>query len=63
MARKRTRKYQVRLTEDQVATIEKMLKDRNVSSTIIDRGRMLLLLDEHHGERYSHEQVAAIWRG
>jgi transposase len=60
MARKRTRKYQVRLTEDQVTTIEKMLKDRKVSNTIIDRGRLLLLLDENHGERYSHVQVADI---
>jgi transposase len=58
MARKRTRKYQVRLTQAQVVTIERMLKERSVSNTIIDRGRLLLLLDENHGERYSHEQVA-----
>ncbi|MCH3916761.1 MAG: hypothetical protein LKE40_04735 [Spirochaetia bacterium] len=58
MARKRTRKYQVRLTDDQVTTIGKMLKGRKVSNTIIARGRQLLLLDENHGERYSHEQVA-----
>jgi transposase len=58
MARKRTRKYQVKLTQAQVVTIEKMLKERRVSNTIIDRGRLLLLLDENHGERYSHEQVA-----
>lgn len=59
-ARKQTRKYQVGLTENQVATIEKMFKDRKVSSTIIDRRRLLLLLDENHRERYSHAQVAAI---
>jgi transposase len=58
MARKRTRKYQVRLTDDQVTTIGKMLKERKASNTIIARGRLLLLLDENHGERYSHEQVA-----
>jgi transposase len=60
MTRKRTRKYQVMLTDEQVSTVEDMIKDRKVSNTIIDRGRLLLLLDENHGQRYSHEQIADI---
>lgn len=60
MVRKRTRKYQVRLTEGPVSIIEKNRLDRKVSSTIINRGCLLFLLDENRGERYSPEQVSDI---
>ena len=58
MARKRTRKYQIRLTDEHVQIVNEMLKDRTTSCMMMKRGHLLLLLDENHGERFSHEQAA-----
>ena len=60
MERKRTRKYQVGLTDGQVAEINRDLIDGKKPNTILTRGRLLLLLDGNHGNRYSHEQISDI---
>lgn len=58
MARIRKRKNVVSLSDKQVDDINMMLKDKTVSNTIQNRGRLLLLLDDAHGTEYTNEQVA-----
>lgn len=52
------RKYIVELSEEEVATLEKVISDQNTSEVVAKRCRILLDLDDIHGGVLSHTQIA-----
>ena len=54
----RPKKYNIKLTDNDVKTIKSTLRKKNTSRTIRARCQILLDLDECHGKRLTHEQSA-----
>ena len=52
------KKYIVRLSDDEIAMLERMAADENTRKVVAQRCRILLDLDENHGETLSHNQIA-----
>ena len=52
------KKHIVRLSDDEVAMLERIAADKNTRKFAVQRCRILLDLDENHGETLSHNQIA-----
>ena len=55
----RERKYRVKLTDEQVKQIKKLMRTRTTSMTVKNRCQILLDMDEAHGKQYLESQCAA----
>jgi len=54
----RERKYRVKLTDEQVRQIRKVMRDKTTTLTVRNRCQILLDMDESHGRQYLEEQCA-----
>lgn len=54
----RERKYRVKLTDEQVKHIKKVMRNKSTSLTVKNRCQILLDMDENHGRQYLEEQCA-----
>lgn len=52
------KKYIVRLSDEEVAMLERMAADKNTRKVVAQRCRILLDLDDNHGEVFPRNQVA-----
>lgn len=56
MARPKT--YHIMLTDNEVATLRKVIKDKKTCKTVLKRCQILLELDETRGNGLTHSQIA-----
>jgi len=56
----RPRKYTVRLTDDEVRQLKKVIRNTKTPQTIRCRCQILLLLDLSHGQSYEYEEIATV---
>jgi len=54
----RERKYRVKLTDEQVKQIKKVMREKATTLTVRNRCQILLDMDESHGKQYLEEQCA-----
>lgn len=54
----RERKYRVKLSDEQVKRLKKVMRDKATTLTVRNRCQILLDMDEAHGKQYLEEQCA-----
>lgn len=50
--------YHIMLSDDEVATLRKIIRDKKTCKTVLRRCQILLELDEVHGSGLTHSQIA-----
>ena len=56
----RHRKYVVKLSDEEVQRLKKIIRNVKTSQTIRSRCQILLLLDMAHGQTYNYEECATV---
>ena len=54
----KARKYAVKLTEEERAKVDSILRSKDASRTIKCRAQILKLIDENSGKNLTHKQIA-----
>ncbi len=54
----RPKKYIIRLSDDEIATLQRTIKNKATCKTVLKRCQILLELDEIHGTGLTHAQIA-----
>ena len=54
----RPKKYIIKLSDDEITTLQRTIRNKATCKTVLKRCQILLELDENHGTGLTHAQVA-----
>ena len=54
----KTKKYIIKLSDDEITTLQRTIRNKATCKTVLKRCQILLELDENHGTGLTHAQIA-----
>lgn len=54
----RPKKYIIKLSDDEITTLQRTIRNKATCKTVLKRCQILLELDENHGTGLTHAQIA-----